>query len=375
MIRCLHVWLPDRPGSLGGIQMFSEHLLGALETSDQVGRIRVIVKNEANVPEKPSGANLRFHAAGRGPVALRTVRFVALASALAVRDRPDLILSVHANFSPAAALLKRWLNIPYWVVAHGIDVWNLPAGRVRSALVAADRVLPVSGFTRERLLAELPLNPNRVLVLPNTVDPCRFKPGPKPKYLLARHGLRAEQRVILTVGRLEGPDRCKGHDQVLRALPEVLAAIPDAHYMIGGRGPDLQRLQSLVAELGLTDRVTLTGFITDEELPDYYRLADVFAMPSKREGFGIVYLEAMACGIPVLAGNKDGASDALRGGELGALVDPDDVEEIARTLIELLLGTSSRPGLCQPEALRTAMLAAYGPDRFRTRLSELLETC
>jgi glycosyltransferase involved in cell wall biosynthesis len=372
VIESLHVWLPELPGSKGGIQTFSGHLLAAIKASNEVGNIRVMLKNDAVVPSHLSEERIQYHTAGRWPTQMRTAAFVALATTFAVKERPNLIFTVHPNFAPAAGLLKRWLNTPFWTVAHGIDVWNLAQGRISSSLLCADKILPVSSFTRARLLDQLPLDPERIVELPNTVDSGRFTIGPKPAYLLARHNLLSDQLIILTVARLAGPERYKGYDRILHALPAVRQVLPNVHYVLGGSGADRYRIERLIAELRLSDCVTLAGFVADDELADYYRLADVFAMPSKGEGFGIVYLEAMACGKPVLAGNKDGSVDALREGELGALVDPDDVNEIGATLIQLLQRTYAHPLLFQPSALRNAMLACYGPERFRERLAMLL---
>jgi glycosyltransferase involved in cell wall biosynthesis len=120
--------------------------------------------------------------------------------------------------------------------------------------------------------------------------------------------------------------------------------------------------------------VTLTGFVPDEELVDHYNLCDVFAMPSKGEGFGIVYLEALACGKPTLGGNKDGAIDALCQGELGILVDPDDPNAIAQSLIQILQGTHPHPILYQPEVLRQKVIETFGFERFKQTLARLMQS-
>ncbi len=118
--------------------------------------------------------------------------------------------------------------------------------------------------------------------------------------------------------------------------------------------------------------MTLAGFVPDAELPDYYGLGDLFAMPSKREGFGIVYLEAMACGIPAIAGDRDGARDALVEGELGVLVDPDDVAEFARAAVEVLSGRHPNRLLYDPDELRRRVIERFGPESFRRRLGEIV---
>ncbi|NEP26808.1 glycosyltransferase, partial [Moorena sp. SIO3I6] len=257
--------------------------------------------------------------------------------------------------------------------SHGIEAWNIERPALKTALHHADRILPVSGYTRDRLLAEQNLDPKKVCILPNTVDTNRFKPTPKPDYLLKQYGLKPEQPVILTVARLAEDEQYKGYDQVLRAISQIRQNIPDIHYMIVGKGNDRPRIEQIIAQLGLQNCVTLAGFVADEQLCDYYNLCDVFAMPSKGEGFGIVYLEALACGKPTLGGNQDGAIDALNHGELGALVDPDDVNAIANTLIQILQGNYPNPLMYQPEALRKKVIELFGFERFQKTLSTYLE--
>jgi glycosyltransferase involved in cell wall biosynthesis len=209
--------------------------------------------------------------------------------------------------------------------------------------------------------------------LPNTFDHNRFNIAGKPTHLLERYGLKSEQPIILTVNRLSLCESYKGYDKVLEALPQIRKAIPNIHYVIVGKGDARPHIEQLIRERQLQDCVTLTGFIPDAELCDYYNLCDVFAMPSKLEGFGIVYLEALACGKPTLGGNQDGAIDALCHGELGALVNPDDVEALAQTIIQILQKTYSKPLLYHPQELRQKVIDIYGYERFKQTLTQYLE--
>jgi glycosyltransferase involved in cell wall biosynthesis len=141
-----------------------------------------------------------------------------------------------------------------------------------------------------------------------------------------------------------------------------------------GKGSDRPRIEQLINQLNLQDCVTLTGFVPDDELCAHYNLCDVFALPSKSEGFGIVYLEALACGKPTLGGNQDGAIDALCHGELGVLVDPDDVGAITQTLIQILQGTYLHPILYKPGILRQKVIDNFGFERFKKTLAELIKS-
>ncbi|MGI0483702.1 glycosyltransferase family 4 protein, partial [Geminocystis sp. CENA526] len=288
-------------------------------------------------------------------------------------DKPDLVITTHLNFIPVAHLLKRLYGIRYYTIAHGIEAWNLQKPSLIKALKECDRILSVSHYTRDRLIKEQNLNPEKIFVLPNTFNHEKFKITPKPNYLLERHQLSTETKIILTVARLSSSEQYKGFDQVIQSLPKIITQILNVHYIIVGKGDDRARIEQLIKDLNLENYVTLAGFIPDEELCDYYNLCDVFAMPSKGEGFGIVYLEAMACGKPCLGGNQDAALDALCHGELGALVNPDDIEEIANTLITILQGNYPNPLMYQPEKLREKVIEIYGFEKFKATLANYLE--
>ncbi len=371
--RCLHLWFPNIFEFKGGIQVYSSFLLAALQGIFPETHYRIFLKHDrAALPPPAILPPTRFHCSGRVPLRWRTPAFAAQLALWGALQRPDLIVTSHVHFAVVAAQLQRWLGLPYWIVAHGVEVWNIQRPDLQQALRRADRILAVSSYTRDRLLAEQALDPARVVVLPNTFAADRFRPGPKPPHLLVRHQLRPDQPTILTVARLDASQPYKGYDQILRALPAIRQQVPDVHYLIVGKGSDRPRLEQLIQRLDLTACVTLVGFVPDGELPDYYNLGDVFAMPSRGEGFGIVYLEALACGKPVLGGNQDGALDALCHGDLGALVDPGDVGAIARTLTAILQGDYPNPLLYQPAQLRAKVIEVYGFARFTRTLASLL---
>lgn len=372
----IHLWFPDIFGFKGGIQVYSAFLLEAICQSFPEFDYSVFLKHDQAAPPGEFGQNgqpsPRLHFSGKWPAGLRTSAFAAQIITSALQHPPDLIIATHLHFTPAACWLKQLRGIPYWAIAHGVEAWGVQRPRLQKSLQLADRILSVSNYTRERLLAEQQLDPAKISRLPNTFDASRFRIGPKPPYLLERYGLSPQQPLILTVARLVASEQYKGYVSILRAMPEIVRHIPDVHYLIVGQGNDRPHIEQLVADLGLAGRVTLTGYVPDQELCDHYNLCNVFAMPSKREGFGIVYLEALACGKPTLAGNKDGAIDALCNGELGVLVDPDNVDAIAPALIEILRGNFSHPLLYRPEALRQKVTETYGFSRFKEKLASNL---
>ena len=198
--------------------------------------------------------------------------------------------------------------------------------------------------------------------LHNTYNPQQWCPGPVSSDLQERYGLVGKQ-VILTVSRLAQSERYKGHDEIIELMPELLVELPDLMYLIVGDGDDRPRLDRKVRRLGLQRQVVFAGYVDEAEKANHYRLADVFAMPGRGEGFGIVYLEAMACGIPVIGSSLDGSRDALRHGELGRLVSPDRPEEIRMALLAALQqGTG-----VVPEGL-----SAFNLTAFSLRLEQLL---
>jgi glycosyltransferase involved in cell wall biosynthesis len=260
----------------------------------------------------------------------------ARAISCVAKERFDIVFCGHLNAVPLAHLTARLARAQLWVQVHGIDAWQ-PKGRFhRSALDRTKLITSVSRFTKHKLLSWAKLPPHRVRILPNTVA-SGFFPREMRRDLVEKYALDGK-RVILTVGRLSSSERYKGNDRIIRALPEVIAQVPNAIYLIVGAGDDKQRLEQLAAERGLTGRVVFAGHVPDGELADYYALADLYTMPSTGEGFGIVFLEAAACGLPVIAGNADGSVDALAEGQIGCLVDPRAHGQVTSALIRALQG-------------------------------------
>ena len=169
------------------------------------------------------------------------------------------------------------------------------------------------------------------------------------------------KKVLLTVGRMPSKERYKGQDRVIEALPALVAAGHDVIYIVSGEGADRPRLEQLAHEVGVSDRVRFVGALPRERLIEAYRMADLFVMPSTTEGFGIVFLEAMACGTPAMGLDSDGSRDALCDGELGSFADPND---LAGSISKAL----SRPKP-NPDALHAAVQARFGHASFRAHIT------
>ncbi|HYP19994.1 MAG TPA: glycosyltransferase family 4 protein [Chloroflexia bacterium] len=329
--------MPDAYGGFGGIAQYNRDLLDSLSGLEEVGSV-------LSVPRLRPGTETRLpRKVVERPTPGGALNYVRVAIRLGFEIRPDLILCGHVNLMPVAALLKKCIGSPVVLEAYGIEVWNRP-GRVHSwAVGQVDLVISISRYTRERLITWSGLPPHRVKVIPNAIHRERYRPGCKPPHLVERYGVGGK-RVLLTVGRLSGRERYKGHDRIISSLPKLSSVFPDLVYVIAGGGDDTGRLEDLAVAHGVRGRVIFTGRISEEEKVDHYNLADAFAMPSTGEGFGFVFLEASACHVPVLGGSKDGSRDALLDGRLGTMVDPDDPDELLAGLVEVLRKDRSAPG-------------------------------
>ena len=369
-----HIWLPDIFEFKGGIQVYSAFLIQALEQVLPNSDRHIFLKNDAKATDDLDfNSQTKFYFAGQYKLSfLHTSVFAFQVLFAAITQKPDLIICGHINFSPLARQILKLLKIPYWVIIHGVDAWNLTDISKIKALRSASKIISVSQYTTNRVVKEQDINLNLISLLPNTFDLSQFTIQPKPQYLLDRYQLDADKQIILTVTRLAGSDRYKGYDQIIQALPTIRQQIPNIHYLLVGKGDDRDRIETLIKDHQLQDCVTLAGFVADHELNDHYNLCDVFAMPSKGEGFGIVYLEALACGKPTIGGNQDGAIDALCNGELGILIDPDNIEQIAQAIIDTLQGNHPLSILYQPDSLRQKVIEIYGFDKFKERLTLIL---
>jgi phosphatidylinositol alpha-1,6-mannosyltransferase len=208
------------------------------------------------------------------------------------------------------------------------------------ALNDADFLIVNSEFTRTQYL-ERGVRDDQVFFKVNPgVDTSFFHPDAgDPVEVRRRHGL-GERPTLISVARLV---EWKGHDTVLRALPAIVAEVPEAMYLIVGEGPFRPDLERLVAQLGLEERVVFAGFVPESELPVYYRAADVLAVPSREviedvpiEGFGIVYVEAGACGVPVVGGCGGGTNESIEDRVTGFRVDHNDPAAVASAVVRTL---------------------------------------
>jgi glycosyltransferase involved in cell wall biosynthesis len=364
-------------GQEGGIQSYVRDVLKAyadwLSASADASAEIFLLRDRPDCNDLFAGDRLQFrYFASRAPILGRLNLAIALVSSL-LRDRASHLYCGHINLAPMVRHLSQLMGVPYTILTYGKEVWQpLPPAR-RRALQGASTIWTISRYSRDRLCASNQVDPSRVAILPCIVDGDRFTPAPKSPDLLEKYNFE-KATVLMTVARLWSEDIYKGVDVTLRALPKISTQFPLVKYLVVGRGDDRPRLEALARTLGIDDRVVFAGFVTTEDLAAHYHLADAYIMPSQ-EGFGIVYLEAMCCGVPVLSGNADGSADPLQDGRLGWRVAHRDSDAVAAACIEILsnLHHPDRDRRCNGKWLREQTLAAFSPLALRSRLGQLLE--
>jgi glycosyltransferase involved in cell wall biosynthesis len=234
-----------------------------------------------------------------------------------------------------------------------------------------------SAFSREQVVKRHQIDEKRTSSLPCTLDETLLSAEPAEGGAWAR--ISDGQRLVLTVARMAARECYKGHDVVLRALPSVVGKIPNLTYIMVGGGDDRPRLEGLAQELGLTKHVVFTGEVADSELAALYHRSEVFLLPArtvidkynpKGEGFGIVFVEAMAFGKPVIGPNYGAPAEIIRQGQHGLLVDPEDSAAIAEALVDLL--TNPARAREMGEAGSEWVRRHYSYDSFREMLREIL---
>ncbi|RYD97573.1 MAG: glycosyltransferase family 1 protein [Sphingobacteriales bacterium] len=262
--------------------------------------------------------------------------------------KADLVILSHVNLLSVGYAIKRLSPATRLVLlAHGIEVWQpFPAWK-RHMLQGCDSILPVSRFTRDKMKQLYGLENSKLRVVNNCLDPQLPPPaGRRSARLVDKYGLLPGSKVVLTLTRLSHKDWYKGYDDVLMAMKSLKKEHPGLRYMLIGTCDSVEkaRLNRLICQQGLEEVVIFTGYVPDNELAEHFSVADCYIMPSRKEGFGIVFVEALYYGLPVIAGCIDGSVDALAGGSMGVLVDPDDPVEIRAALKRVLgRGVSNQP--------------------------------
>ncbi len=323
------------PPAVGGIPTFMASLVQAL------GPERVCcltgVKTKCHLDSKNRGIGIfrRPSVFSRSRL-LEGGAWLAAVTEIMLKERPKAVQLATLYDGHLGRWLKKWFGLPYVIYAHGNEVLNALQAQWeghRRAIQTADCVLANSRYTAD-LVKQSGVQADRIEIVYPGCDAEQFRPiqlsSEYRQVVLGRH---ATSKVILTVGRLV---HRKGHDRVIQSLPSILKRHPGTCYLIAGDGPAKQELVELSRRLDVADKVIFLDKVEDADLPKIYNLSDVFVMPSREdfaasdvEGFGIVFLEANACGKPVVAARSGGMADAVIDGETGVLVASNDEMALA----------------------------------------------
>jgi phosphatidylinositol alpha-1,6-mannosyltransferase len=362
------------PPQVGGISMMMESVCERL--GDDISCVTAVTgaaaaENRVKVHYLPALFPQGF---GRALLALAFVWPRLLAA-----EQPAVLQFATCEDAYWGPLVQRWWKLPFVIYAHGTEILRAAANswpRPRQALCAATRVFANSRFTARLLEEKIGVDPARIRILNPGCDTERFTPDVPTAAARRAVGDIGSGPVVVSIGNLV---ERKGHDLVLRALPDLIKRWPDLTYVVVGDGPFRDRLLELARTLGVDRSVRFVGRVEPALLPSFYRLCDVFAMPSRFlpthqdvEGFGIVYLEAGACGKPAIGGLSGGTSDAIVHEHTGLLIDPERPENFVQAATRILEDPSFAALLGRNA--RNRVVADFTWDAFARRVqNEIME--
>ncbi len=298
------------------------------------------------------------------------IKFI-LSSIWNSRNTNTVIIS-HINLLIVGWLIKLLMPQKRIILfAHGIEVWGKLNRFRRITIKSCDLIIPVSQFTSQKLTELNQLDTNKCKVLNNCLDP--FLPlGKEFKHhdaLRHKYGFKKDDIILFTLTRLSSKERYKGYDKVIQAMDRLKTKYSNIKYLIAGSydSEEIKYINNLSRDLGLFKDIVITGFINEDDLVAHFSMANIYVMPSMKEGFGIVFIEAMYYGLPVIAGNKDGSVDALLNGELGTLVNPLNVNEIKNAIDSIIENKS----IHVPN--RHKLISSFSYESYKHKFEKILE--
>ena len=300
----------------------------------------------------------------------RKIKFIY--AAIKRARKSEVVLLSHINLLLVGWLIKKiFPSVKIVLFAHGIEVWGSLSRTRKMMINCCDEFICVSNYTKQRIIELHNIPEDKCKVLNNCLDPFLALPDQemRDKKLLARFGFEITDKVLFTLTRISVKDRYKGYDKVMNAMVELKDKYPGIRYLIAGsyEADEKRFMDEQIKQLGLDGRVVMAGYVPDEELSAYFSLADLYIMPSMKEGFGIVFIEAMYYGLPVIAGNMDGSVDALCNGKLGILVDPYNPGEIKASIEKLLNDKAAY----LPD--HTLLMDQFGYEAYKYKLGKLFQ--
>jgi glycosyltransferase involved in cell wall biosynthesis len=351
--------LTDGYGCPGGIARVNLDLIDSFCADTSVSKVVALARRTHARPE-PINPKLDYdERASRGNLCFVT----SLLRRVLVEGRYDLVVCTHLHLQPVAWLSARLCGAPSVLFFHGIEAWAVPRQALRRlAAKGADWYVAATALTLDRARRWLTIPDTRRIVAPFGVDLTRYVPGTVSAEVLEKYRLR-DTVVLLSLGRLASGERYKGYDEILGILGRLRIAEPRLVYVIAGDGDDRSRLEAKARDLGIAAYVRFTGYVSEAEKLELYRAARAFVLAGWGEGFGLVLLEALACGVPVVASTLDGSFEAIKEGALGVAVDPHDPDALCAGILEALR---------RPSGQRLPGLGYFSREAFSHRIHDLI---
>lgn len=328
------VLLTDLFGGVGGIQTYNRFFIRALSEilKKNEDEITVLALNDSKLDLKSS--NSSFELEGIKYFSFNRSKLKFILSSLLNSFKASLIIVGHVNFSPLIIGI-RWLNplAKISLILHDIDIEKRLSSLKRFGLLLINKIFSNSAYTKRLAVNLEGINNIEIDVLPCTLESYKFK---KLTYLTKEELGIPQGHLMLTVSRLDKESRFKKIDLVIESLPTILKQVPGMYYVIVGEGSDKVRLENLAKELEVDKNVIFAGYVSKELLSSYYSLCDLFILPSEKEGFGIVFLEAMYHEKPCIGARIGGIPEVVVHGETGFLIEPQNKNELTEYVIKLI---------------------------------------
>lgn len=350
---------------VGGIERIGRHTAVVLEAyAREIGMpCRIYSLNEPTGTHELNvgGSGITIHGFGRNKIQL-------IRNALKHARNLNMLYLGHPRLAPLSCLLRVVNPRIYCVTAtYGIEVWAPLPLPYRLCLKMANTITTLSTFSARKIAERQGIPLERIVVIPPALDP-EFTHRKDDSHTTAAS--RSQVRTLLTVARLVSSEGYKGIDTVIYALRKIIPEFPNVQYIVVGDGDDRPKLMQLARESGVADRVHFVGSKSGDALAHYYSTCDIFVMPSSGEGFGMVFLEAMSFGKPVIGGDHGGTPEVIDDGVTGFLVKYGDDNGLARLILALLKDEGTRQMLGQNA--RKRILERYTFQNFRDRLWAVL---
>ena len=309
-------------------------------------------------------ADIRLVQRKQGGLAQKILFLLKIAGKL-LSNKFDYVVCGHLYFSSVPLLINLLFGTKYSISIYGIEAIRITNFLHRLALNKADKVIVISEYTKSLISNQFTLPDHAYVYLPSSIDENIFNIQEDKALLKKKYGLEG-RLVILTLSRLSS-DEEKGQDRVLKAFDKIANKDGKIKYVMAGPGEDKRVDKVLHENVNLKGNVIQMGSVTPHQQVELYNLCDLFILPSKNEGFGIVFIEALSCGVPIIASDGFGCREALLGGKLGHLVDPDDIDAIASKITSVL---QSVKGITIDARvnIRNQSIEMYGRNKWNERV-------